>query len=290
MKQNFRLGNIFSKDKIRDVKEIEDLIDIEEGTDISAREIYSRIPDWKSGIEERLGGKVNFSYITYSSGAAFLDIFVVGDEKSEVGKFNSGVKIPKGLDDNLRRYQEVIRKVIDEQKSLSQDAKEGHFLSEGAVREYEEKFLEEVPQNLDKLIKVLQSSRYEDQRATAAYLLQWQPDKELAVRVLLEVLENDPDHSVHNSAARALIALTHKVPIPSKKIHLIFNLLSHPAAICINKGIYLVLELFKRQQVPGRVVNRHLALIRELSKVRQPNISVPAHEILNLISLNNQGK
>ena len=133
-----------------------------------------------------------------------------------------------------------------------------------------------MPSHLEEVISVLQHSSRPEERIAAAYLIQWQPNKELAVNLLLKSLEKDPHTGVHNEAARALIALLSKVKIKPEKANVILNLLFDTSSLAINKGLNLIAKLCSENILELKRESKYYKRISALTTVRQPCVAKSA--------------
>lgn len=102
----------------------------------------------------------------------------------------------------LERYEQSARSGED-RESLAR----GYALAaDPEVRAFQEGFVSLAEKNLAMLERVLRDSTEADQRAMAAYLIGYAPDRRAAVEVLQYALR-DPDEAVRRTALRALSAI-----------------------------------------------------------------------------------
>jgi hypothetical protein len=88
--------------------------------------------------------------------------------------------------------------------NTAEDLTRGHSLMAApAVRSIQERFATVAAKHLETLREVLATSASEEQRAIAAYLIGYAPDKSKVVEDLQNALQ-DPDETVRNNAMRSL--------------------------------------------------------------------------------------
>ena len=102
----------------------------------------------------------------------------------------------------LSALNEAVRK-----NEIQEDFTQGHSLiSNARARSYQEKFLVQAKEHLDRLRAVLRRSADAEHRAIAAYVIGYAPDKKAVIDDLLYALR-DPDDTVRSNAMRALVAI-----------------------------------------------------------------------------------
>ncbi len=102
----------------------------------------------------------------------------------------------------LSALNEAVRK-----HEIDEDLTQGHSLiSNARARSYQERFLVQAKQYLDRLRAVLRRSADAEYRAIAAYVIGYAPDKRAVIDDLLYALR-DPDDTVRSNAMRALAAI-----------------------------------------------------------------------------------
>ena len=118
-------------------------------------------------------------------------------------------ELPPEIRTTYQDFQ-TARHAAELRGATAEDLTKGHPLSpDPAVRAFQARFPSLVTENLDVLRQVLRNSGDEYQRATAAYLLAYAPNKNEVVEDLRQALaDNDPvvrANSVHNLTALALL-------------------------------------------------------------------------------------
>ena len=102
----------------------------------------------------------------------------------------------------LSALNEAVRK-----NEIQEDFTQGHSLMSNArARSYQEKFLAQAKEHLERLRAVLRRSDDAEHRAIAAYVIGYAPDKKAVIDDLLYALR-DPDDTVRSNAMRALVAI-----------------------------------------------------------------------------------
>ena len=116
------------------------------------------------------------------------------------------VVLPEEITSTYRRFMENLEAAIRRGES-GDDVTHGHSLvSNPEARAVQEQFIPLAKDHLAELRNVLRNSSEEEQRATAAYVIGYAPNK----REILDELQyalKDPDSGVRNNAARNLVAL-----------------------------------------------------------------------------------
>jgi len=116
------------------------------------------------------------------------------------------VVLPEEITSTYRRFMENLEAAIRRGES-GDDVTHGHSLvSNPEARAVQEQFIPLAKDHLAELRNVLRNSSEEEQRATAAYVIGYAPNK----REILDDLQyalKDPDSGVRNNAARNLVAL-----------------------------------------------------------------------------------
>lgn len=153
-------------------------------------------------------------------------------------------------DDVLRAgedFQRALMRAV-QAGSAEEDASQGHALmKDSAARAVQERFVGFAARDLERLRAVLRGSADAAQRALAAQVLGYAPDKRAVVGDLVEAMR-DPDESVRNNAMRALAliaALAQRRPergirVPPEPF---VALLTSPVWTDRNKASFALMEL-----------------------------------------------
>jgi hypothetical protein len=105
-----------------------------------------------------------------------------------------------------------------ERGDTAEDRSEGHALRhDPATRAVQERFVELAKRDLPQLRLVLRSSSDAAQRALAAQVLGYAPDKQAVVEDLVQAMR-DPSEGVRNNAMRALVVFAETKPSASRTV------------------------------------------------------------------------
>ena len=117
------------------------------------------------------------------------------------------IKLPEEVFETYQRCMEAWEEAV--KKGDNEDNMEsGHSLmTNSAVRTLQERFIIQSRDHLDRLRAVVRDSSDAEQRAAAAWIIGYAPDKRLVIDDLLYATR-DPDETVRNNAMRALAAIT----------------------------------------------------------------------------------
>ncbi|XYH93632.1 HEAT repeat domain-containing protein [Sorangium sp. So ce1128] len=154
------------------------------------------------------------------------------------------------------------------------------------LRPYGERFVNDVPPNEDKLIRILKEDKDPEDRGAAAFLLAHIKDGEKLVSLMLPML-NDPDALVRNNAMRVLMdvaMLHHDVPIPLTPF---LKALDGPTTTDRNKAAAVTWGLIDRPEgtkLYAQVIKEAGPTLLKLLKLEQPNNHDAAYRILKKVS------
>ena len=134
------------------------------------------------------------------------------------------VVLPADLFENYQKLLENAEASIHG-RNADEDLTNGYSLmADPASRELQQNFLPAVEQNLALVDRVLRQSADPEQRAAAAYLLQYGPSGSRALKTVVDGLQyglRDQDDEVRNSAIRALRAVMVGAKLhPDREIHI----------------------------------------------------------------------
>ncbi|WP_437973203.1 HEAT repeat domain-containing protein [Sorangium sp. So ce295] len=155
-----------------------------------------------------------------------------------------------------------------------------------ALRPYGERFVNDVPPNEDKLIRILEADKDPEDRGAAAFLLAHIKDGEKLVSLMLPVL-NDPDALVRNNAMRVVAHVAmfhHDVPIPLTPF---LKALDGPTTTDRNKAAAVTWGLIDRPEgtkLYAQVIEEAGPTLLKLLKLEQPNNHDFAYLILKKVS------
>jgi hypothetical protein len=172
------------------------------------------LPKSKGDVEERLEGvdkvvRANLEAACCEGGQAIL---YVGIEERGAPHFEYNsppaelVKAPQAIHDEYVAFLSAVGLAV-RTGNTTEDLSQGHSLmNEVTCRKHQEKFLALAEEHLTEIRKVLRGSADEEQRAIAAYVIGYAPDKKAVIDDLQYALR-DPDDTVRNNAMRALGAI-----------------------------------------------------------------------------------
>ncbi len=173
------------------------------------------LPPSKGDVEERLealDGVLRARLEAWCCDQGKPVLYVGIEERGVLGRN----LLPYPQDENLALPEEITSAYADFSAALArataagdlrEDLSQGHSLLENLpARIVQERFTGLAELHLDILRKVLREAAAPDQRAIAAYLLGYAPDKAAVIPELQSALQ-DPDGSVRLNAARALKAI-----------------------------------------------------------------------------------
>ena len=131
----------------------------------------------------------------------------IAEEGSPLIKFhaepNGDAVLPAEIVPQYAAFLQAVAKAGHEGQT-AEDLTKGHSLMENPdVRAIQERFIELAAKHLEDIRNVLRSSVSDEQRAIAAYILGYAPEKAKVVEDLQYALQ-DPDETVRNNAMRSL--------------------------------------------------------------------------------------
>jgi hypothetical protein len=172
----------------------------------------SKLAGLEAGVVEarlkRIPGVDNarITLVTGSDGTtAFVGIAERNAPHSDYRPAPSGtLTLPKSMIDADQENIDALMTALTNGKSPDEDDSQGHALSsDPAMRAAEQKATQFAASNLAVVRDVLKNSSDAGQRATAAWVIGYAPDKRLILGDLLDAVR-DPDENVRNNSTRAL--------------------------------------------------------------------------------------
>jgi HEAT repeats len=173
-------------------------------SDSEAEELQKRV--------QRIAGVVRAKLTIGCCTAGKSSLFVgIEEEGAPRLEFHSApqndIKLPEEVFENYQRCMTAWGKAV-QQGDNEDNMDSGHSLMTNAsVRALQERFIVQAAEHLDRLRAVLRNSYDAEQRAAAAWVIGYAPDKRLVIDDLLYATR-DPDDGVRNNAMRALGAIT----------------------------------------------------------------------------------
>jgi hypothetical protein len=117
------------------------------------------------------------------------------------------VTLPQFIGDDFLAFNSAVRTASASGANATEDLSQGHsIISDETAREYQERFLVHAAERIDILQRVLRESSDRTDRAIAAYIMGYAPDKQSVVDDLVHA-SMDPDASVRTNATRALAGI-----------------------------------------------------------------------------------
>ncbi|WP_437980152.1 HEAT repeat domain-containing protein [Sorangium sp. So ce117] len=199
---------------------------------------------------------------------------------------------PAGLLAAWKDYQDTYFRLMYEKKAIGPERAAcpafhclGGYEHE-KLRPYGERFVNDVPPNEDKLIRIFGADKDPEDRGAAAFLLAHIKDGEKLVSLMLPML-NDPDALVRNNAMRVVahVAMSHHdVPIPLTPF---LKALDGPTTTDRNKAAAVTWGLIDRPEgtkLYAQVITEAGPTLLKLLKLEQPNNHDFAYLILKKVS------
>jgi hypothetical protein len=186
------------------------------------------------------------------------------------------VTLPQEIVDTYRRFMEAMIAAMKRGES-GEDVSEGHsLLHDEAVRALQQRFIGYAEQYPERLKRVLRESADADERAVAATVIAYAPDKTAIVDDLLHgVLDADED--VRNAAARGLFVIgMYAGDHPELDIHVpsdpFIRMLNSLVWTDRNKGTAMLLSLTKSRDpvLLARLREEALDALIEMARWRNP--------------------
>lgn len=275
-------------------KDVRDILKIKEGDDAietvkSAEEIRKRLKTLP-GVGDASINLVCCDDI-YGKSIIFVGIQEKGTTTPGSRPAPTGtVRLPKNIIQAGQEFQAAFMRVM-ENKDFSEDDSNGHALfNDKGVRAVQEKFVLLAAPNLKILRDVLHNSSDGKQRALAAEIIAYAPDKK-AITGDLIFAAGDSEEEVRNNSTRALIIIAKYaranprlgIRIPAD---IFVNMLNSPVWTDRNKSIGVLQELtIQRDTVMlAQLKNRALASLAEMARWKSPGHASGAFFILGRMS------
>jgi hypothetical protein len=172
-----------------------------------------------------------------------------------------------------------------------EDWSEGHALMRyQPVRKIQEKYKVWADENFADLKKILRSSAYDDQRATAAQIIAYHFDKGEVVPELMYAIIDESDE-VRSNAIKALAVVAHySCEHPDKKIKVPYmpfiRLINSVVWSDRNKGIQVLVQLTRTRdpEILGKLKQLSLPALKEMALWRSEVHAFPAYVIIARIA------
>lgn len=271
-----------------------DTEDDEEGNRIEKEVAAAIIADKKEIGWVKLSPVVYYDKGDTPEGFITVDVVEAKDMKTRLtfGPEPKGdVDDPGGLVASWKEYESTYFRMLREQKISPQRVACPAFHCMGgyeheALKPYGEKFSKGVPENQDKLVRVLKEDKDPKDRAAAAFLLAHMKDGKKLTELMLGALK-DPSSLVRNNATRVLVnvAMFHpEVAIPLKPF---LPALDGPTMSDRNKAVAVLSGLLERADgaaLHPEVIRDGGPALLKLLRLEQPNNHDFAYKILKKLS------
>lgn len=206
-------------------------------------------------------------------------------------------KAPEGEerlpDDVVRAGKAFMKALLDAVKrgDSAEDHTRGHTLShDPATRAIQEEFLRFAQRDLAVLRRVLRKGSDAGQRALAAQVLGYAPDKQAVVSDLVRAM-HDPDDAVRNNAMRSLLVFAETAPGPGTVVPRVpagpfIEFLHSPEWTDRNKasGALLALTAARDPDVLAELRRSALTPLLEMAAWQSAMHALPAYMILARIA------
>jgi hypothetical protein len=151
------------------------------------------------------------------------------------------------------------------------------------LKKYQNIFDEKVPKNKEKLVEILRNDKDDDKRATAAFLLAHIKDGNELLNIMIPSI-HDSNVNVRNNAMRVMGMTLITFKKENFPIDEIVKVLDYPARTDRNKAM-VILQSLSLQPYYAKYIREYAAdkIIIQL-KMLQPNVHLPAYDILKRIS------
>ena len=202
---------------------------------------------------------------------------------------NGKILLPETILQAGKDFQTAFAQAIAE-RDFSEDQTKGYSLAGNKnVRKIQEKFIPLAAKNLKILRRVLRESADAEQRALAAQIIAYAPDKNAVVGDLLYAA-NDANETVRNNATRAIILFANyananpqsKIKIPADDF---IPMLSSLDWTDRNKSLGVLDALTKKRETPllKKLKIDALASLSEMARWKSPGHAQYAFSILGRI-------
>lgn len=262
---------------------------------------YKMVDEAREPIEKKITNIINkmgdFAYLrltpmTYSD-KENIYITINAVDKKDAKRLTDFLPEPKGSfpdPDNLialmNQYTESIFKDFRNIKQEDTDfvCPSFHCLEGEKLKAYQDTFINKVPGNKDKLIKILREDKNEDKRAAAAYLLSYIKDGDELLKIL-EPSMKDSSYGVRNNAMRVIgYALMTKLKSANFPIQKAIDAINYPTGLDRNKALFILVGLAGQTRYAIYIKEHAKSQLITLLKMKQPNIHDTVYVILQIIS------
>lgn len=196
------------------------------------------------------------------------------------------IKLPQKYSNAYAYFLERLSDAVQAGQA-GDDWNQGHSLIHyPPARKIQEKYRTWADEDFQVLSKVLRSSAYASQRATAAQIIAYHFDKTRVVPELMYALIDESDE-VRNTATRALAVIAYYASRhPEKKISIPYTpfirLINSVVWSDRNKGLSVLLQLTqpRNAEVLGKLKEQSLPALKEMAVWKSEVHAMPAYVIL----------
>lgn len=208
---------------------------------------------WCPGLAERFGlASLTCSPVLFLDGRAYLVVEVVEKEEAERLRFGTApagdIALPESLVSLYTRLQERQQDNFRQGRANQEDVKQGYLdYSEPEMHALAQELAAAVPPHRATLLAALAEDKDAEDRARAATLLHWAPDKESSIAAAHRHVA-DPSGLVRNDISRFLLFYLDRVKSRDTLRSVIDALalqLSRPSHGDRNKALYGLESLLK---------------------------------------------
>lgn len=203
---------------------------------------------------------------------------------------NLRIKLPAKYTSAYAAFSEKLTDAVEAQQA-SEDWDKGHSLIQYApARKLQEKFVAWAKADFTLFRKIIRSSAYSDQRATAAQIIAYHPDKKRVLPELLYAMHDENDE-VRNNAIRALAVIAYYSTLhPELNLNIphqpFVRLLNSVVWSDRNKGVSVLMQLSKSrdQQLFDQLKRDAMPALKEMTLWKDRKHAMPAFVILARIN------
>jgi len=200
------------------------------------------------------------------------------------------IKLPVKYSNAYAQFSERLSDAVQTGQAQD-DWSEGHSLMNyGPARKIQEKYKIWADENFSDLRKILRSSAYDGQRATAAQVIAYHFDKKEVVPELMYAII-DESEEVRNNAIRAIAVIAYySCQHPEKKINIPYmpfiRLINSVVWSDRNKGLSVLLQLTRSRdpEILSNLKVLSLPALKEMAMWKSEAHALPAYIILQRIA------
>lgn len=261
---------------------------VNEGDSISQRLLAERTIE--NSLEKVPGVKLaQTSVICCSSEGAYILFIGVAENDSSVLKFRKSPNLKIKLPGSYMSASEAFARRVDEAilaGEAEEDWSDGYSMIKYApARRIQEKYLRWANSDFDGLKKVLRSSAFSHQRATAIQIIAYNDDKGKVIPELLYATRDEDEH-VRTNAVRALSAISYYMTLQPGKGKVPFQAFARMLNSVVwsdrNRGLEMVMQLSESRNTElfQQLRASSLRSLKEMALWKSERHAVPAFVIL----------